>query len=70
MEVDGTYHPPMPYQGADEDAVSPQRDEPRRPYRAPELTIYGRMTDLTETGNGNGKESSMSNFRPVTLSNP
>ena len=42
----------------------------RRAYRAPSLVVHGRMTELTETGNGNGKESGRDAKRPMTLSNP
>lgn len=41
----------------------------RRPYGRPSLTVHGRMTDLTEAGNGNGKEANLDNKRPITLSN-
>jgi hypothetical protein len=53
-----------------ESGSPPNATRDRRPYQPPSLTVHGRMTDLTETGMGSGKESDMSNKRPVTLSNP
>ena len=53
--------------------TKPDRDarvSPTRTYRKPSLAVYGRMTDLTETGMGSGKEASMDAKKPITLSNP
>lgn len=41
----------------------------KRSYHPPTMVVHGRLTDLTETGMGQGKESAMANLRPVTLSN-
>ena len=39
-----------------------------KPYQAPVLVTYGRVSDLTHTGAGKGNENPQK--RPVTLSNP
>jgi hypothetical protein len=53
--------------------TNPDRDarvSPAAPYRKPSLAVYGKMTDLTETGMGSGKEVAMDAKKPITLSNP
>jgi hypothetical protein len=67
VQTDLSYTVPMPYDDFKAPAPAPQQ---RRAYRTPSLIIHGRMTELTETGNGSGKESSQASKRPVTLSNP
>ena len=69
VKTDYTYTVPMMNDMNDREPMFPKRGE-RRAYGAPSLTVHGQMTELTKTGNGNGKETAMSNFRPVTLSNP
>ncbi len=41
----------------------------QRVYSTPRLSRYGKVEDVTRTGNGTGKESG-NNKRPVTFSNP
>ena len=53
--------------------TNPDRDarvSPTSTYRKPSLAVYGKMTDLTETGMGSGKEVAMDAKKPITLSNP
>lgn len=48
----------------------PSKSGERRAYGPPSLIVHGRMAELTEAGNGNGKESGTDSKRPMTLSNP
>jgi len=52
--------------------VKPQRtDLPRKTYETPRLARYGRVEEVTRTGQGSGKEGgSFPNKKPVTFSNP